>query len=180
MLPSISSTTVGLVPYVKASDESHGQVGDRANDGVRVDAAELRCRAVGEGGNLGFTQRGRVEYALAGGRIHTDAIDNSAGVACSDHEVNIKILLNAVVADGELTEKQRDRLLREMTDDVAELVLRNNYYQAQSLAVSGAMELGLFDGQVRFMRHLERVGRLNRDLEFLPSDETLTARKAAR
>ena len=170
----------GIGTYVKASDESHGQVGDRANDGVRVDAAELRCRAVGEGGNLGFTQRGRVEYALAGGRIHTDAIDNSAGVACSDHEVNIKILLNAVVADGELTEKQRDRLLREMTDDVAELVLRNNYYQAQSLAASGAMELGLFDGQVRFMRHLERVGRLNRDLEFLPSDETLTARKAAR
>jgi len=170
----------GIGTYVKASDESHGEVGDRANDGVRVDAAELRCRAVGEGGNLGFTQRGRIEYALAGGRIHTDAIDNSAGVACSDHEVNIKVLLNTVVADGELTEKERNRLLSEMTDDVADLVLRNNYYQAQSLAVSGAMEIGLFDGQVRFMRHLERIGRLNRELEFLPSDEALTARKAAR
>ena len=169
----------GIGTYVKASGETHGDVGDRANDGVRVDATGLRCRVVAEGGNLGLTQRARVEYALGGGHIHTDAIDNSAGVGCSDHEVNIKILLDAVVADGELTEKQRNRLLSEMTDDVATLVLRTNYYQAQSLAISRAMGADLFDGQTRFMRHLERIGRLNRDLEFLPSDEALVARKAA-
>src|SRR5690606_15342872 len=101
----------GIGTYVKASSESHAEVGDRANDAIRVDGAQLRCRVVGEGGNLGFTQRARIEFALAGGLINTDAIDNSGGVDCSDHEVNIKILLNQVVADGELTGKQRDRLL---------------------------------------------------------------------
>jgi len=170
----------GIGTYVKASDEEHADVGDRSNDAVRVDATELRCRVVGEGGNLGFTQRARIEFALRGGLLYTDAIDNSAGVDCSDHEVNIKILLNAVVAAGDLTEKQRNRLLEEMTDDVAALVLRDNYYQAQCLAVMGAAGAGELDTQARFMRFLERNGRLNRELEFLPSDDTLAQRRAAR
>ena len=105
----------GIGTYVKSSRESNAEVGDRANDAIRVNGAQLRCKVVAEGGNLGFTQRGRVEYALAGGRINTDAIDNSAGVDCSDHEVNIKILLGAVVRDGEMTEKQRNKLLADMT-----------------------------------------------------------------
>ena len=123
---------------MKASTESHLEVGDKANDALRVDGRDLRARVVGEGGNLGFTQRARVEYALAGGRILTDAIDNSAGVDCSDHEVNIKILLGDVVATGDMTEKQRNELLVEMTDDVARLVLRNNYRQTQALSLARA------------------------------------------
>ena len=170
----------GIGTYVKASHETHAEVGDRSSDSVRVDGAELRCRVVGEGGNLGFTQRGRIEYALKGGLIHTDAIDNSAGVDCSDHEVNIKILLNGVVADGDLTEKQRNRLLEQMTDEVAALVLRDNTYQAQSLAVSGARGIAMLEAQARFMRYLERHGKLKREIEFLPSDEEIAARKAAR
>src|SRR5207248_4456716 len=109
----------GIGTYVKASTETHAEVGDKANDAVRIDASELRAKVVGEGGNLGFTQRGRIEFALAGGRVNTDAIDNSAGVDCSDHEVNIKVLLDAVVADGEMTGLQRNRLLAEMTGEVA-------------------------------------------------------------
>ena len=170
----------GIGTYVKASTESHAEVGDRANDAVRVDARELRCRVVGEGGNLGFTQRGRIEYALKGGLINTDAIDNSAGVDCSDHEVNIKILLDSIVAEGELTGKQRNRLLEEMTDEVAQLVLQDNYDQAQILAVSGAMGVTLLDAQARFIRFLERQGKLNRALEFLPTDEEIAARRSAR
>jgi glutamate dehydrogenase len=170
----------GIGTYVKASSETHADAGDRTNDGVRVDARELRCRVVGEGGNLGFTQRSRIEFAAAGGLIHTDAIDNSAGVDCSDHEVNIKILLDMVVADGEMTLKQRNRLLTEMTDEVAQLVLADNYRQAQALGVSGAMGPRLLDAQARFIRFLERQGRLNRAIEFLPDDEELAARRAAR
>jgi glutamate dehydrogenase len=127
----------GIGTYVKASAETHAQVGDRANDAVRVNGRELRCKVVGEGGNLGCTQLGRIEYALAGGRIFTDAIDNSAGVDTSDHEVNIKILLGLAISDGELTEKQRNSLLATMTDDVAALVLRDNYFQTQALSVTG-------------------------------------------
>ena len=119
----------GVGTYVKASAESHADVGDRANDQLRVDGVDLRCRAVVEGGNLGCTQRGRIEYALAGGLINTDAIDNSAGVDCSDHEVNIKVLLDGVVAAGDLTQKQRNVILADMEDEVARLVLRNNYEQ---------------------------------------------------
>ncbi|MEX0959366.1 MAG: NAD-glutamate dehydrogenase domain-containing protein [Burkholderiales bacterium] len=170
----------GIGTYVKASEETHADVGDRSNDAVRVDARELRCRVVGEGGNLGLTQRARIEYALNGGLINTDAIDNSAGVDCSDHEVNIKILLNASVRDGELTTEKRNRLLESMTDEVAALVLRDNYYQAQSLAVSGARGMAMLDAQARFMRFLERNGKLNREVEFLPSDDELLARKSAR
>ena len=170
----------GIGTYVKSSQETHADVGDRSNDGVRVDGAELRCRVVGEGGNLGFTQRGRVEFALKDGLIHTDAIDNSAGVDCSDHEVNIKILLNGVMADGKLTEKQRNRLLVQMTDEVAALVLRDNTYQAQSLAVSGARGVTLLEAQAGFIRYLEHEGMLKREIEFLPSDEEIVARKAER
>ncbi|MGH8675133.1 MAG: NAD-glutamate dehydrogenase, partial [Burkholderiales bacterium] len=170
----------GIGTYVKSSRESNAEVGDRANDAIRVNGAQLRCRVVAEGGNLGFTQRGRIEYALAGGKIYTDAIDNSAGVDCSDHEVNIKILLGAVVRDGEMTEKQRNKLLADMTDEVAALVLRDNTFQTQSLSVSGAMAPVLLESQERFMRALERAGKLNRGLEFLPDDEELGERRAAK
>ncbi|HET9702149.1 MAG TPA: NAD-glutamate dehydrogenase, partial [Burkholderiales bacterium] len=169
----------GIGTYVKAQDESHADVGDRSNDAVRVDARELRCKVVVEGGNLGLTQRGRVEYALAGGRINTDAIDNSAGVDTSDHEVNIKILLDAVAADGELTGGQRDALLAEMTAEVQALVLRDNYFQNQSLFLGGTLGKALLDAQARFIRFLERAGRLNRGLEFLPDDETIATRAQA-
>ena len=165
----------GIGTYVKASSETHAEVGDRANDAVRVDGRELRCKAVAEGGNLGCTQRGRIEYALAGGRIYTDAIDNSAGVDTSDHEVNIKILLGLAIAEGELTEKQRNRLLADMTDEVAALVLRDNYFQTQSLSVSGRVAPQLLDAQSRFIQFLEKAGRLNRALEFLPDEEEIAA-----
>jgi len=170
----------GIGTYVKSSRQSNADVGDRANDAIRVNGAELRCRVVAEGGNLGFTQLGRVEYALKGGRINTDAIDNSAGVDCSDHEVNIKILLNAVVREGRLARAERDKLLAEMTDEVAALVLRDNYFQTQSLSVTGTLAPALLDAQERFIKTLEKAGRLNRALEFLPSDEELAERRAAK
>ncbi|MHA6847364.1 NAD-glutamate dehydrogenase [Ralstonia syzygii] len=169
----------GIGTYVKASSETHAQVGDRSNDGLRVDGAELRCKVVAEGGNLGCTQLGRIEYAQHGGRINTDAIDNSAGVDCSDHEVNIKILLGLVVADGEMTLKQRNALLAEMTDEVGELVLRDNYFQTQALSLARARTAQWLDAEVRLMRYLERTGRLNRTIEFLPSDEDVDTRRAA-
>ena len=168
----------GIGTYVKASTESHAQVGDRANDPVRVDGRELRCKVVGEGGNLGFTQLGRVEFAQAGGRIYTDAIDNSAGVDTSDHEVNIKILLGLAIADGELTIKQRDTLLHEMTDDVAALVLRDNYFQTQALSAMNRIAPQLLDAQQRFIQYLEKNGRLHRAIEFLPSDDAIAERRA--
>ncbi|HEX7329666.1 MAG TPA: NAD-glutamate dehydrogenase [Casimicrobiaceae bacterium] len=168
----------GIGTYVKASTESHAQVGDRANDLLRVDGRELRCKVVGEGGNLGFTQLGRIEFAEAGGRIYTDAIDNSAGVDTSDHEVNIKILLGLAVADGELTVKQRDALLHEMTDDVAALVLRDNYFQTQALSAMNRIAPQLLDAQQRFIQYLEKNGRLHRAIEFLPSDEAIAERRA--
>jgi glutamate dehydrogenase len=175
----------GIGTYVKASHQTHADVGDRANDAIRVNGRELRCRVVVEGGNLGLTQLGRVEYARegaagAGGRICTDAIDNSAGVDCSDHEVNIKILLGLVVADGEMTVKQRNKLLAEMTGEVARLVLADNYYQTQSLAVSGVRGEKLLDSQAAFMRALEKGGRLNRAVEFLPGDDEIAERRAAK
>jgi glutamate dehydrogenase len=165
----------GIGTYVKSSRQTHADVGDRANDAIRVNGAELRCKVVAEGGNLGFTQLGRVEYALKGGHINTDAIDNSAGVSASDHEVNIKILLGASGLDLE----ERNRLLAEMTDEVAALVLRDNYFQNQSLSVSGALAPSLLDAQYRFIKYLEKAGRLNRELEFLPNDEEFEARRAA-
>ncbi len=170
----------GIGTYVKASRQSNPEVGDRANDAIRVNGRELRCKVVGEGGNLGFTQLGRVEYAAAGGRIYSDAIDNSAGVDCSDHEVNIKILLGVVMEDGEMTLKQRNQVLTEMTDDVARLVLADNYYQTQSLAVSGIRADKLLDAQAGFMRALEKAGKLNRAVEFLPADDEVAERRAAK
>jgi glutamate dehydrogenase len=168
----------GIGTYVKAATETHAEVGDRANDALRVNGRELRCKVFVEGGNLGCTQLGRIEYALAGGRINTDAIDNSAGVDTSDHEVNIKILLAMPIAEGELTEKQRNGLLAEMTDDVATLVLRDNYFQTQVLSVTGRIAPRLLDAQGRFIQFLEKVGRLNRAIEFLPSDEEIAERRA--
>jgi glutamate dehydrogenase len=169
----------GIGTYVKASGESHAAARDRANDAVRVDATELRCRVVGEGGNLGFTQLGRVEYALGGGRINTDFIDNSGGVDCSDHEVNIKILLNQVVADGDMTRKQRDRLLAELAGEVVQVVVHDNYRQAQALSITESRAAERLDDHLRLIRSLERAGQLNRRLEGLPSDEELDARRAA-
>ncbi len=168
----------GIGTYVKAAGETHAQVGDRANDVLRVNGRELRCKVFVEGGNLGCTQLGRIEYAMAGGRVNTDAIDNSAGVDTSDHEVNIKILLGMPIAEGELTEKQRNTLLAEMTDDVAALVLRDNYFQTQVLSVTGRIAARLLDAQTRFMQFLEKSGRLNRAIEFLPGDEELAERRA--
>ncbi|MFI2667614.1 NAD-glutamate dehydrogenase [Micromonospora carbonacea] len=166
----------GIGTYVKGSAETNAQVGDKSNDAIRVDGRSLRCRVVGEGGNLGCTQLGRIEYALAGGRIYTDFIDNAAGVDCSDHEVNIKILLNTAVADGELTVPERDELLAGMTDEVAELVLRDNYDQARAINNSQAQAASLLPVHRRMINELERSGALNRALEALPPDEELAAR----
>jgi glutamate dehydrogenase len=166
----------GIGTYVKHSDESHGDVGDRANDSLRVDAKDLRCKVIGEGANLGVTHLARIEFAQHGGRVNTDAIDNSAGVDCSDHEVNIKILLGDVVQRGDMTEKQRNTLLEEMTDEVAGLVLRDNYQQTQSLSVEMSQAEALLDRHQRLIRAMERSGDLNRGLEFLPDDEEIAER----
>jgi glutamate dehydrogenase len=168
----------GIGTYVKASDESHAEVGDRANDALRINGDEIRAKVVGEGANLAVTQRGRISYALVGGRINTDAIDNSAGVDTSDHEVNIKILLDQAIASGELAAEEREPLLAGMTEDVAALVLRDNYLQGEALSVAEARGIASLDRQVRMIRDLERSGRLNRALEFLPDEETLAARAA--
>ena len=166
----------GIGTYVKASSERHSEVGDRANDSLRVDGSELRCKVIGEGGNLGCTQLGRVEFAERGGRIITDAIDNSGGVDCSDHEVNIKILLNEVVESGDMTEKQRNLLLAEMSDEVAELVLRNNYLQTQALSLASAQASSLLEVHTRLMRALERSGDLDPAIEFLPDPDEIEER----
>ncbi|WFE46732.1 NAD-glutamate dehydrogenase [Verrucosispora sp. WMMD1129] len=166
----------GIGTYVKASSETNAQVGDKSNDAIRVDGRNLRCRVVGEGGNLGFTQHGRIEYAQAGGRMYTDFIDNAAGVDCSDHEVNIKILLNTAVADGELSVPERDELLARMTDEVAELVLRDNYDQARAINNSQAQATSLLPVHRRMITELERAGVLERSLEALPPDEELAVR----
>ncbi|HEU4423890.1 MAG TPA: NAD-glutamate dehydrogenase, partial [Pilimelia sp.] len=169
----------GIGTYVKSAGETHLDVGDKSNDAIRVNGKQLRAKVVGEGGNLGLTQRGRIEYALAGGRIFTDFIDNSAGVDCSDHEVNIKILLGGAVADDELTVADRDDLLAEMTDEVAALVLRDNYEQATALGNAGAQSLSLLPVHRRMINDLERAGHLDRELEALPTDEELQVRAEA-
>jgi glutamate dehydrogenase len=175
----------GIGTYVKASAETHVDAGDKANDALRVNGAELRCRVVGEGGNLGLTQRGRIEYAAKGGpeheggRINTDAIDNVGGVATSDLEVNIKILLGQLVADGQLSQDERNELLVEMTDAVAERVLYGCYTQTQALSLALAQAESMVDEHDRLVHHLEQVAGLNRELEFLPSEEEVAERKAA-
>ncbi|AXE86336.1 NAD-glutamate dehydrogenase [Streptomyces sp. Go-475] len=166
----------GIGTYVKSSAESNADVGDKANDAIRVDGQDLRVKVVGEGGNLGLTQLGRIEFALHGGRINTDAIDNSAGVDTSDHEVNIKILLNGLVTDGDMTVKQRNKLLADMTDEVGRLVLRNNYAQNTAIANALAQSKDMLHAQQRFMKHLVREGHLDRALEFLPTDRQIRER----
>ena len=169
----------GIGTYVKSEDESHADVGDRVSDALRLNGRDLRCKVIGEGANLGITQLGRIEYALAGGRISADFIDNSAGVGSSDHEVNIKILFGEVMAAGKITRPQRDKLLAQMTDELAEHVLMDNYRQSMALTHCEADPAGMLDEAIRFMRDLERAGKLDRQVEFLPDDETLAERRAA-
>jgi glutamate dehydrogenase len=166
----------GIGTYVKATTETHAQIGDRANDALRVNGAELHAKVVGEGGNLGMSQLGRVEYALKGGRLNTDFIDNSAGVNTSDVEVNLKILLNPLVLAGRLQLQERNRLLMSMTGDVAVLVLRNNYLQSQALSTLEVQAVSRLPEHQHLIRQLERSGDLNRRIEFLPDEETLAER----
>jgi len=168
----------GIGTYVKAETETNADVGDRANDGIRVNGRDLRCMCVGEGGNLGLTQLGRIEYAAHGGRLNTDFIDNVAGVDTSDHEVNIKILLDRIVSDGDMTEKQRNTLISKMTDEVGELVLEDNYEQNLALASSVAQAPGLLHVHEDWVKRLEKAGLLDRSLEFLPTAKEFQARRS--
>jgi glutamate dehydrogenase len=168
----------GIGTYVKASTETNAVVGDKANDAIRVNGSDLRCKVVGEGGNLGCTQLGRVEFALRGGHINTDAIDNSAGVDTSDHEVNIKILLDRGVASGRITRDERNELLGAVTDDVAEHVLRHNYGQNVLLGMARRINPAMIGVHQRFMQELVAEGSLDRRLEFLPDDEQIAEREA--
>lgn len=169
----------GIGTYVKSSQERNFEVGDHANDSLRVNGNELRAKVVGEGGNLGWTQLGRIEYELfANGNINTDFIDNSAGVDCSDHEVNIKILLNEVIHAGEMTEKQRNALLSSMTEEVADLVLKDNYRQVRTITRAVSQSLDYLSLYINYMADQGRAGKINRQLEFLPDANTLMERKA--
>ncbi|MBV9774710.1 MAG: NAD-glutamate dehydrogenase, partial [Gemmatimonadetes bacterium] len=163
----------GIGTYVKSPTETHADAGDTTNDPVRINADELRCQVVGEGGNLGFTQKGRIHYARRGGRINTDALDNSAGVDMSDHEVNLKILLNAVVGSGQMDEDGRNRLLESMTDDVSHLVLRNNVGQSLAVSLDEARSQEALDDFVALITALERDGRVDRNAEGLPTTDTM-------
>jgi glutamate dehydrogenase len=169
----------GIGTYIKASSQSHADAGDRANDGVRVDATQLRAKVVAEGGNLGLTQAARIEYSLAGGRVNTDFIDNSAGVDTSDHEVNIKILLQSQVSRGELTGEARGQLLHEMTDEVASLVLQQNYQQNRALEAARAQAAQMLHVHTRYLRRLEREHRILRRLDSLPGDREIAERRSA-
>ena len=166
----------GIGTYVKSSQENDIEVGDRANDRVRVNASDIRCKIIGEGGNLGFTQRGRIEFALKGGKVNTDSIDNSAGVDCSDHEVNIKIALKDAINNKKLTDKQRDKLLEDMTDDVEKLVLRDNFLQTQAISIAEFQGVKSLEQHKRMIKRLEKVGLLDREVEFLPSQEEVARR----
>ncbi|MBB3140248.1 NAD-glutamate dehydrogenase [Halomonas organivorans] len=166
----------GIGTYVKSSEETDAEVGDKANDALRIDGRDLNCRVVGEGGNLGLTQRGRMEAAAKGVRVNTDFIDNAGGVNCSDHEVNIKILIDEVVSRGDMTEKQRNQLLADMTDEVSELVLRDNYRQTQALDLAEQLSRDGIGPFRRFITELEAAGQIDRELEFLPSDDELQER----
>jgi len=168
----------GIGTYVKSRKETHADIGDKANDSLRVNGADLRCQVFGEGGNLGLSQQGRIEFCANGGACNTDFIDNAAGVDCSDHEVNIKILLNDVMSKEKLSTKQRNRLLESMTDSVAEMVLRNNYLQTQSITTAEKEAVSRMGEYRRLINHLEEIGVLNRELEFIPSDDELLERKA--
>lgn len=169
----------GIGTYVKSSQESHEDASDRANDNLRVNGKQLRCKVIGEGGNLGVTQLGRIEYCRNGGKCYTDFIDNSAGVDTSDHEVNIKILLNEVVENGDMTGKQRNQLLADMTDTVGNLVLTDNYDQTQAISIERTKAVQNVKEHARFIKSLEKSGNLNRALEFLPNDGTLKEHAAS-
>src|SRR5271163_3357017 len=169
----------GIGTYVKATFESNSDVGDRSNDAVRIDARELNCKVIGEGGNLGVSQLGRIEFARRGGRLNTDFIDNSAGVNTSDVEVNLKILLNGAVRAKEITRAGRNRLLAQMTDEVASLVLRNNYLQGQAISTSEYQAKARLSEHAFVIRALERSGDLNRSLEYLPTEEEIAERRKA-
>ncbi len=167
----------GIGTYVKSTAENHAEVGDLANNPLRADGRQLRCKVIGEGGNLGMTQLGRIEFAQNGGRINTDFVDNSAGVDCSDHEVNIKILLNQAMRMGKLDEKKRNALLAEMTDEVSDLVLRSNYLQTQVLSMMEKLSGPRLGAKQHFIQVLEQEGQLDRELEDLPDDEELMDRR---
>lgn len=167
----------GIGTFVKSEKETNTDVGDRANDAIRINAKQLRVSVVGEGGNLGFTQLARIEFAKNGGNINTDAIDNSAGVNCSDNEVNIKVLLDDIVNQGDMTEKQRNELLASMSDEVSELVLANNRKQNESLTVADMMAVSSIQMHQRLMKFLEKHSELNPEVEFLPDQEELNNRR---
>lgn len=167
----------GIGTYVKASTETHTDVGDRANDVLRIDGQDLKAKVVGEGGNLGMTQLGRIEYGLNGGRVNTDFVDNVGGVDCSDNEVNIKIFLNGLVMNGDLTVKQRNTILESMEDEVGEIVLEDAYNQAESISVTEQQGVSLVKEQIRFIHTMEKAGHLDRALEYIPDDETLLERE---
>ncbi len=169
----------GIGTYVKATVQSNADVGDKSNDAVRVNASELRAKVIGEGGNLGLTQEARIEYALGGGLVNTDFIDNSAGVDTSDHEVNIKILLDRAVRDGELSQADRNKLLHQMTNEVGALVLQHNYQQNRALAASRAQDVQMLHVHARYIRKLERERRIRRRLEVLPGDREIAERRSA-
>jgi glutamate dehydrogenase len=166
----------GIGTYVKAASESHLEVGDRANDSLRINGSELKAKVVGEGGNLGMTQLGRIEYCASGGRMNTDSVDNVGGVDCSDNEVNIKILLNSLVQSGDLTVKQRNKLLYDMTDEVTKIVLQDCYRQTQSLSITASRGATQLKEQSRFIHEMERTGKLDRALEFIPNDDEIAER----
>jgi glutamate dehydrogenase len=169
----------GVGTYVKATAQSNADAGDRTNDAVRVDAPQVRARVIAEGGNLGLTQAARIEYALGGGLVNTDFIDNSAGVDTSDHEVNIKILLADSVSRGDLAPADRNRLLHEMTGEVGDLVLRHNYHQNRAIAASSAQAAAMLHVHARYLRKLERDRRVRRRLEVLPGDKEIAERRSA-
>jgi len=168
----------GIGTYVKSQLETDNEAGDRANDSLRVNGKDLRCKVVGEGGNLGLTQKGRIEFALNGGRVNTDAMDNSAGVDCSDHEVNIKIALAAALRDDKISLKERNKVLESMTDEVSDLVLYDNYLQTLAISIAQSQKEKLLDDQSQFMDRLDKDGLLNKRIEFLPSKKEIEKRRA--
>jgi len=168
----------GIGTYIKASTERNIEVGDKANDAIRINGCELGAKVIGEGGNLGFTQLGRIEAAKAGVMLNTDAMDNSAGVDCSDHEVNIKITLNSLVVGGKISLEERNEILAKMTDDVDYLVLRDNYEQTQAISVSYRSKTANLDRQAKFIKFLEKENFLDRENEFLPSNDEIKKRKS--
>ena len=170
----------GIGTYVKAADESHQEVGDRANDALRINGSQLRCKVAGEGGNLGFTQKGRIEFALKGGRVNTDAMDNSAGVDCSDHEVNIKIALIQAMRGKKITLEERNKVLESMTDEVSSLVLSDNRLQTQAISIASSQGTSTLGDHAQFLDKLEKSGLLNRKIEFLPARKEIEKRQTDR